>query len=71
MFEHATNYHRMIVHDLAWAIRLGEVNGHLLSKELRDLFAAAIRFLFALVDPESGCVPNYGARPTTARLYFH
>jgi asparagine synthase (glutamine-hydrolysing) len=59
--QHSTNYHRVMLHDLAWAIRLGECNNEMLSIDVYDGFRKSIRFLHELVDPETGWAPNYGA----------
>lgn len=59
--QHSTNYHRLMLHDLLWAIELGEVNGHALPPSLRDRVRQSGDFLFQLQDEASGRVPNTGA----------
>lgn len=59
--QHSTNYHRVLLHDLAWAIRLGECNNDRLSDDLYAAFRRSIHFLHMLTDPESGWAPNCGA----------
>ncbi|MHA2282680.1 MAG: alginate lyase family protein [Planctomycetota bacterium] len=59
--QHSTNYHRLILHDLIWAIRLGDLNGYKLSSILRDKVRQAGEFLYQLQDKKSGHTPNYGA----------
>lgn len=59
--QHSTNYHRVMLQDLAWSLRLGEVNENRLTPDVYERFARAIRLLQALVDPESGWAPNLGA----------
>jgi Heparinase II/III-like protein/Heparinase II/III N-terminus len=58
--QHSANYHRLMLHLLAWCIRLGEENGRPLSPELRESFGRATRFLVSITDLESGRAPNYG-----------
>jgi len=59
--QHATNYHRLMLHDYLWAIRLGELNGYELSPVLRDRVRQAGEFLYQLQDEATGHVPNYGS----------
>ena len=50
-----------MLHDYLWAIKLGELNGYILSPSLLDRVRQAGEFLHQLQDEQSGCVPNYGA----------
>jgi len=59
--QHSMNYHRVMLHDCLWAARLAELNGRPLSDASSERIAAAGEFLFEMLDPESGRVPNYGA----------
>ena len=59
--QHATNYHRLMLHDYIWAIRLGELNGYKLSPVLHDKVRLAGEFLYQLQDTASGRSPNYGS----------
>ena len=59
--QHSTNYHRLMLHDYLWAIRLGELAGYELSPLLMDRVYKAGELLYQLQDEESGYVPNYGA----------
>jgi asparagine synthase (glutamine-hydrolysing) len=59
--QHSTNYHRVMLHDLAWAVRLGECNHEVLAGDVYESFQKSVRFLHALTDPETGWAPNYGA----------
>lgn len=59
--QHSTNYHRVMLHDLAWALRLGERAGQPLHDDLRNRVLAAADWLAAFVDPATGEAPNYGA----------
>jgi Heparinase II/III-like protein/Heparinase II/III N-terminus len=58
--QHSVNYHRVMLHDYLWAIRLGDLNGCSLSRELKQRVSASADFLYQLQDNESGCIPNYG-----------
>ena len=66
--QHSTNYHRLMLHDYLWAIRLGDLNGQPLSHELRRRVGQATEFLYQLQDEDSGQVPNYGANDGTLVL---
>lgn len=59
--QHSMNYHRVMLHDCVWAIRLADLNGKPLSEGLKERVAKAGEFLFEMLDIESGGVPNYGA----------
>ena len=59
--QHSLNYHRVMLHDYCWVIRLADVCEEPLSVELRARVLAAVRFLYALQDADTGRVPQYGA----------
>ena len=59
--QHSTNYHRVLMDDLLWALRLSETASAPLPKIVLDLFERAAGWLGELIDPESGRVPNYGS----------
>ncbi|MCX8107548.1 MAG: heparinase II/III family protein, partial [Verrucomicrobiae bacterium] len=59
--QHSANYHRMMLHEYVWALRLGDLVGHPFSNELKDRVWCAVRFLRQLQDNDSGGVPCYGA----------
>lgn len=59
--QHSVNYHRLMLHLLLWAIRLGEANNQSLSRELYRRFDLATQFLYQITDVETGLAPNYGA----------
>jgi asparagine synthase (glutamine-hydrolysing) len=46
--QHSTNYHRVMLHDLAWSLRLGECNGEALAPTVLERFRASIGFLAAV-----------------------
>ena len=58
--QHSLNYHRVMLDDLLWAIRLGELNNVPLDDGVYDRFRRATDWLIAMIDPASGRVPNYG-----------
>jgi asparagine synthase (glutamine-hydrolysing) len=58
--QHSVNYHRLMLHDYLWALRLGDVQRQPLSTELRERVGRAGMFLYHLQDAESGHLPNYG-----------
>ena len=58
--QHSVNYHRLMLHDFLWAIRLGDINGRRLSQGLRERVAKACGWLYRMQDEMSGWVPNYG-----------
>lgn len=59
--QHSMNYHRVMLHDYLWAVRLGDLNGEALSDQLRAKVAAAGDFLWRCQDDISGAVPLFGA----------
>jgi asparagine synthase (glutamine-hydrolysing) len=59
--QHSMNYHRVLLHDCLWAVRLADQCREPISEEVRRRIAAAAEFLFQMHDPVSGRVPNYGA----------
>ena len=58
--QHSANYHRLMLHDYLWSIRLGEVSGQPFSRELKERVSRAGRFLYQIQDETSGRVPCYG-----------
>lgn len=59
--QHSMNYHRLMLHDCLWAIRLAALNDQPLSDELAAAVHRADEFLFQMVDPHTGRAPNCGA----------
>jgi hypothetical protein len=55
------NYHRMVLHQLLWTIRLAEINHIDLDPEIRHRTIAAVEFIAEFVDPRSGRAPNHGS----------
>ena len=59
--QHSFNYHRLMLDDLMWAIRIGELNNHQLPELIYRKFSVATHWLRQFVDDQTGGVPNYGA----------
>lgn len=58
--QHSVNYHRLMLHDYLWTLRLGELQQQPFSDELKQRVARAGEFLFQLQDETTGAVPYYG-----------
>jgi len=58
--QHSVNYHRLMLHDYLWALRLGDLNGQPLSDVLKSRVAAANEWLYQTQDETTGRVPYYG-----------
>jgi hypothetical protein len=58
--QQSMNYHRVMLHDCLWALRLAELNKAPLSTGLQTRVAEAGQFMFQMLDLASGNVPNYG-----------
>ena len=58
--QHSFNYQRLMLHNFAWAIRIGELCGQSLSTHLLHRVRASVDQLCLLIDPKTGSVPNYG-----------
>lgn len=59
--QHSFNYHRVMLHDVIWSMRLGELCGRPFGEDLTRRVERAAMFLHQHLDPVSGRVPNYGA----------
>ena len=59
--QHSVNYHRLMLQDVGWALRLAECNGDGFNSRVSEAFGAATTFLRAMTDPISGEAPNIGA----------
>ena len=66
--QHSMNYHRLMLHDFAWAIALDALNHRELSQELRQRVGDAADWLHALIEPENGRVPRFGANDSALVL---
>jgi hypothetical protein len=58
--QHSVNYHRVMLHDYLWAIRLGELQQQPLSQNLCEQVSKAGQLLYQLQDSFTGQVPRYG-----------
>jgi hypothetical protein len=58
--QHSVNYHRLMLHDYGWVLRLAELNHIPFSDTVLDRFQRASEWLYQLQDERSGRVPNYG-----------
>ena len=59
--QKSTNYHRLMLQDYLFAVRIGQVNGFHFSEELMTRLKKAADFLEQMVDQICGHVPNTGA----------
>ena len=58
--QHSVNYQRLMLHDYAWALRLGDVLGQPFSAGLRARVARSAELLYQLQDLASGATPYFG-----------
>jgi asparagine synthase (glutamine-hydrolysing) len=58
--QHSINYHRVMLHDLLWVVRLGEIHAEPFSQEIYRRLDVATQFLYQMTDPATGRAPNYG-----------
>jgi hypothetical protein len=58
--QHSFNYQRLMLDDYLWAVRLGEVNGQQLPRELYDRLLTSVNLLYQLQDVDTGRLPNFG-----------
>lgn len=59
--QHSMNYHRLMLQDFLWAVRLAQLNGDTLDDRLLSRLKKATYFLYQMQDEVAGKVPNYGA----------
>ncbi len=59
--QHSMNYHRLMLQDFLWVLRLAELNGDSFSKVLVSRVERATEFIYQMQDEQNGRVPNYGA----------
>jgi Heparinase II/III-like protein/Heparinase II/III N-terminus len=59
--QHSLNYHRLMLHDYVWSIRLGELHDRRFSPALYERVARAVEFLYQLQDESTGRLPCYGS----------
>ncbi len=60
--QHSTNYHRLMLQAALWAYAVhdGSFVNEPIPEDITNRLKVATRWLWKLVDPESGCVPNMG-----------
>jgi hypothetical protein len=58
--QHSVNYHRLMLHDYLWALRLGDLHKQPFSADLKERVGKAGAFLYQIQDKGSGQVPHYG-----------
>jgi asparagine synthase (glutamine-hydrolysing) len=58
--QHSVNYHRLMLQDYVWVLRLGEVLNQPFSAELAERVVRSADFLYQIQDEASGGVPYYG-----------
>ena len=58
--QHSLNYHRVMLHNYLWCLRLGDLQQQPFSSELRDRIGTAGEFVYQLQDEQTGRVPRTG-----------
>ena len=58
--QHSLNYQRVMLHDALLALRLAELADDPFPRASYDLLSRSGRFLYQLMDPVTGRVPQYG-----------
>ncbi len=58
--QHSMNYHRVMLHAALLGLRLAELAGRPLEREVYQRLALSVEFLSEMIDPETGGAPNYG-----------
>ncbi len=58
--QNSMNYHRLMLHDYIWSIRLGELCAEPLPDSVLHRIERAVEFLYQMQDGESGQAPCYG-----------
>jgi hypothetical protein len=59
--QHSVNYHRVMLHDYVWSLRLAELHEEGLPIDLYERLRKATAWLYQIQDEMSGHVPNFGA----------
>jgi hypothetical protein len=59
--QFSTNYHRVVVQLLTWALRLTALNGEQWNGMVLEQARQSLVFLRAAMNDSNGCLPNYGA----------
>jgi hypothetical protein len=58
--QNSANYHRLMLQLVLWASLLGGPQGYRWTEPVVQRIQAAVRWLAAITDPDSGCAPNLG-----------
>lgn len=58
--QHSVNYHRVMLHDYLWGLRLAELAGEPFGADTYERIEKAADFLYGIQDEFTGKVPNYG-----------
>ena len=58
---YSMNYHRLVLHIYAMALRLGELNQQRFSDGLYEKLHKSVDFLYQLMETENGQVPHFGS----------
>ncbi len=58
--QHSVNYHRVMLHDYIWGLRLAQLYEHRMQEDLRESVRKATDWLYQIQDETSGRVPYYG-----------
>ncbi len=58
--QHSMNYHRVMLQGALLALRLGELANRPFDRDIYDRLARGAEFLFQVMDPVTGRLPNYG-----------
>ncbi len=59
--QHSMNYHRVMLHDCLWAVRLGDIHDDPFPRDVIDRLRRAVKFSKDMQDTRCGRVPNYGS----------
>jgi hypothetical protein len=58
--QSSMNYHRVMLDVCSFGLRIAELSGRPLERDLYDRLAAAAEFAYQMMEPSSGWLPNYG-----------
>lgn len=58
--QHSWNYHRLMLHDYLWAVRVAEVGGDPFETDVVERVSRAGELLYQVMDARTGGVPCYG-----------
>ncbi|MFO0840249.1 MAG: alginate lyase family protein [Phycisphaerae bacterium] len=58
--QHSMNYQRVALHGVLLSLRLAELAGKPLNRDLYDALGRAAEFLFQMMEPATGRLPQYG-----------